>query len=229
MATDLGMVGDGDDVDLLEAVEAAFGVTFTDEEASRCTTVGDLHAALLAKMSHADRGPMSCMAACAFRRLRRATQGPRPSGPMRPSDPVGGIVDPKRIKESWRSLMAESGLRLPASSIGKRAFWQLASLTLAPLAAYPLVGHLSLAAVAVAALLATVLARRLPHELPVEAPAESSLGDLARLAAAMNFSTLAAQCGGARTRDVWPALEVLIRGELSWKGPLGPETRFFRK
>ena len=45
----IGMVGDGDEVELLEDIERAFSVRFTDDEAEAIVTLGDLHEAIMTK------------------------------------------------------------------------------------------------------------------------------------------------------------------------------------
>ncbi|WP_184721917.1 hypothetical protein [Caulobacter sp.] len=68
MADTIGLVGDGDDVDLLQAIEQSFQVRFGDET-TRWSTIGDLHQALVARIAPGS-GPD----------LRARIAGPTPSG-----------------------------------------------------------------------------------------------------------------------------------------------------
>jgi hypothetical protein len=68
MADTIGLLGDGDDVDLLQAIEQSFQVRFGDETAT-WNTVGDVHQTLIARIAPGS-GPD----------LRARTAGPAPSG-----------------------------------------------------------------------------------------------------------------------------------------------------
>jgi hypothetical protein len=47
----IGMFGDGDDVELLQEVEKSYGICFSDEEAEKMRTVGDFYECAVSKAS----------------------------------------------------------------------------------------------------------------------------------------------------------------------------------
>jgi hypothetical protein len=51
----IGMLGDLDDVEVLQDVEKHFGIRFSDQEAEQLRTVGDFFEQCIAKASGADR------------------------------------------------------------------------------------------------------------------------------------------------------------------------------
>lgn len=65
----LGLIGDGDEADVLVAIERSFGVRFTDDELKRWNTAGDAHRELLAKLPVGAEG--LCATSMAFYRLRQ--------------------------------------------------------------------------------------------------------------------------------------------------------------
>jgi hypothetical protein len=93
-----------------------------------------------------------------------------------------------------------------------------------PVAAYALLGDAWWLTLLASALLTFFVGSRLPRQ---PSSRYRSVGDLARGAAGLNISALAGSTGTMRKRDVWPALETIIREELAWEGPLEAETRFF--
>jgi hypothetical protein len=220
MTESLPLVGDGDEIDLLQAIEAAFGVCLTREEAERCVTVGDMHAVLLSKVRHVERGALPCPTATAFRRLRRAIEKLQPGQVVRPDTEIVTLLAGGGAGRRWRRLQLETGLRLP--SAGSGSFLLLMACIGTPFFAYPFVGWLS----SLGLLLSIPLAFFLNDRLPISPPSRyDTVGDLARAAAGLNISSLSWPAGAMRTRDVWSALEAIIRDELDWDGPVSPEMR----
>jgi hypothetical protein len=224
MSNDLQLGGDGDDLELLQAIEAAFGVRLTNAEAGACITVGNLHDVLLQRVHHVDRGALPCLSAIAYRRLKRAIEKRVPEAKVRPQTPLADIVKIGQVAGWWRHLAGEAGLRLPRLGIGGWGFATIVVLLLSPLALLPWLGKLSFARLLASGPLAVVLGWCLPAHLPSR---YRTVGDLARATAAMNISSLSWPAGAMRTRDVWDALETIIRDNLLWEGPLDRETRFF--
>jgi hypothetical protein len=84
---------DLEEVELLQAVEAAFDVRLTDAEAEQIRTVGDLHSMLIGRLHHVERGAIPCPAAMAFRRLKRAIEGAQPRTQVRPSTELALLAE----------------------------------------------------------------------------------------------------------------------------------------
>jgi len=56
LSNSLNLVGDGDEIDILEDIEGVFDVRFSDDEAERCETLGDVHDVLTACGRRASSG-----------------------------------------------------------------------------------------------------------------------------------------------------------------------------
>lgn len=216
----LSLVGDSDDVDLLVGVEATFGITISDGEASRLRTVGDLF-----ELVHIKAGSGStCLAGRAFLRLRDdASGGPR----IRPSTPVAALAGSMRGPEWCRAAGARTGLdldvaewppaiRLAATVLGALPFaiplvWALAG----PPALWLLGSWLLLA----------LLVRAAPSRLPADI---ASVGDVVRRSMGRNYAALAARAGPGNRADLWLALCGTLRDATGHAGRIDRDTTFFR-
>ena len=73
MRKSLDLVGDGDELELIEDVEEIFAIKFADAELEACRTAGDLNDIVWRHLSeHADASNSRCMSAMAFHALRRS-------------------------------------------------------------------------------------------------------------------------------------------------------------
>jgi len=68
----VGLAGDGDDVDMIEDFEAAFQITFSDEDAERIVTLGDAFEVICSKLPSDPKQQSKCLTAMAYYRLNRA-------------------------------------------------------------------------------------------------------------------------------------------------------------
>jgi hypothetical protein len=103
-----------DGVELILAVEDAFQITITDEEAGTIVTVGDLHDLVMAKLHSQDCG--RCLTSAAFYRTR---QGIAESlgiarRDIRPSTSLDAILPRSGRRQSWRRIQEVANLNLPA-------------------------------------------------------------------------------------------------------------------
>lgn len=107
----LGLDDDWDTVDLQNAVERAFDVKLTQDEAVRILTVGDLYEAILAKL--APGGGAKCASMMAFLRLRRALADLQPGMRLCPTTPLRDIsgLAPKAV---WKHLARKTSLAMPS-------------------------------------------------------------------------------------------------------------------
>jgi hypothetical protein len=112
MADTIGLVGDGDDTDLLKAIEGSFQVSFG-EAAIKCFTVGDIYETLL-HLVPTSSAPGLCATSMAFYRVRSSLrQVADISDPITPSTRLAGVTSlpPKRL---YALLAQELGVtRLP--------------------------------------------------------------------------------------------------------------------
>ncbi len=82
----LGLGGDGDDAELVQAIERAFDLRFADAETASWRTAGDIHKTLLDRMPESPAG--ACATSMAFYRLRSGLEAVRRgSGAIRPQTP----------------------------------------------------------------------------------------------------------------------------------------------
>jgi hypothetical protein len=226
MASDLGLAGDLDDVELIQAVEAAFGVRLSNDELTRLQTVGDLRDLLQAHVRHVERGDLPCVTAAAYRRLRSAIRKRRPELLLHPKTPMRSFIGRSDARDWWQYLEGEAALALPQLTLSIPGALVVVALVVSPVAVFYFAGSsfgiLSLPLLPAAGWLSRRLGRNLPRE-------PETLGALARVAAAKNISSLSWPAGVVRTKDIWSSLEAIIRDELSFPGPIRPETRFFPK
>ncbi len=227
MSKSLGLVGDGDDLDLFVDLEAAFGIGITDPEAEGCWTVGDIHNVLLDRLRTADSLASSCVTAMAFYRLRRAFVSLGAKGKIRPENAISSLTSLKP-KELSRYLKKQTGLRLlhrsgiPAA-IGTSIILLASIGLLAALAIRPGAWWLAAAMAGIGASFIYWDGGKLPANCV-------TLGDLAKTVAANNFGRLVIEGARPREPDVWTALvEVLAEHSSLGTTEIGRETRILGK
>jgi hypothetical protein len=217
----LNLVGDGDETDLLAALERAFGVRFADADTAGCVTVGDLFEVLKQK-APPHEGDGRCASAMTFYRLRDALTGQAPRDKILPSAKLAEIVrlPPHRFHAE---LERRTGLHVPMFHF---AWLGNAGVTFAFLGGLGLVALALLRSPIWPAMLSFIAGvvmmyadqRRLP---------DVTLGDFARELSMLNVATLSQ--GGARTTEdrLWNAYLAVLRGEIGVKGVIVRSTRLF--
>jgi hypothetical protein len=242
MADTIGLVGDGDDVDIVYDVERAFGVKLTDEEARRTRTVGQLH-------DHIERKIVSsavsraCLSQAAFYRLRRALREMGIDARIAPQTPLSLLngIPPKSLAKKWRLLARKADLKLPRLETEFRGWRSEALSWIITLITFVLGLHMSVGvwhqlttlsvawmiipvifgAVAMSIGIDHVLAlRRLPRRL-------ATVGDLAREAEGCSFTKLAAEKNGCSPSDRWFALTAILRETSGHEGSISAGTTLF--
>jgi acyl carrier protein len=200
----------GDGTDLFIAVEDAFQIHFTDEEARDAYTVGALYDLVVAKLD----GPCSkrCLTSWAFYRTRRGiveTLG-IDRRQIRPATPLEDLLPRDGRRENWRRIQAAMKLKLP--DLQHPAWLHLslmaacAGLTLA-LAIYHQLGlGWILLSLLPAPLVGTFLILLFPYQAVVFPNSEATVGDLARDVLALNHARLVDEIEGWNRKDAWEAL-----------------------
>jgi hypothetical protein len=220
----LNLVGDGDDVDVLYAIEEAFGVRISEAEALRCETVGQLFDIVSSKLNIPDVRHLRCPTALAFFRLRAALRRLGHVHRMRTKTDLRTIFRAHGAKRLHVSLSREAALKLPALELHPASTTALALMMACGVAFslwfgswLPLLGS---------AVLAVILGFVLPKTIPQRI---ASLGDFAADCAVWNYGRLSEQAGGARRGDVWKALTTIVRESTgtSFTGEMNYDTRFF--
>jgi hypothetical protein len=225
MSDVLPLVGDGDEVDLVRDIEQTFAVVLDPQELQNCVTVGDLHQLLLVSVPHSERGQTSCLAAKAFFKLKRAIEKQQSDGVIRPSTELASVTGRLGVYRWSRQCERKTGLSMPALVlVGGPWFWRMFFLgwcgSIGWLLNYSWIGALIALPVPVVVLAVAVWVSRFPKRL-------GTVGELARAVAALNVATLANPNEPLRKREIWAALQEIIRNHLIWSGAVHPTTRFF--
>jgi len=185
MRNTLGLDDDLEGVELVQNLEAAFGVKFSSRETEACGTVADIFALLTARFSAKGVRNQGCASAMAFYRLKRAFKDAGTSLTLAPTSRLDEIssLPPKVL---FRKVRAHSGLRLPniqSGRLGSAGFCVILLGAAAVLGQAVLHSRLVLFPVAVAAI-GGILMRMDRGAFP---DACQTLGDLARKVAGLNL------------------------------------------
>ncbi|MEN0063430.1 MAG: acyl carrier protein [Myxococcota bacterium] len=198
---DLGLAGDGDEVELIQEIEATFGISLTAEDLAQSPTVGDLY-----RLAERPVGPRHCSTAAAFFRMRAVVDRPG----FTPDVALRSIVGPEGYGRWRRTMAARTGLRFPTGPLPLWRFMLLGVCATAPL----MVGW--------PGMLAWLGIPILLHR--AEQPVASTVGGLARAVGQASFGRITS--GPAHATDVWEALVAAIRRSTGHEGPVRPTTRW---
>ncbi len=225
----LDLVGDGDDTDLIEEIEASFGIELEDGETETLKTIGDLQDVLVRKLGASDRRREGCLTAAAFYRLRRAVSDVEGCQDIAPATPLDSHLVGSDYGK-WREEVARrSGLRLPVGEAGPLVTVVFLLLFFgSPIAAAIfcfcfVYGPWGLLALAGWALLRPSCRLR-PDLAPSEHP---DLGSLARVVVCLNYRKLSDALGSRHPDDIFIALEGIVRHTIDFDGTIDRRTSFF--
>lgn len=204
-------------IDLLEEVEASFGITLEDAVVERIATVGELYDAICNLTPAWDDQKGSCASSVIFYRLRRAlVHNDRNAVTPRMGLPLHGTTPIKLFS----LLERESGLRLPSAHLTTRGIvggtLVLIGIIGGVIALFDAAWELA-AGGAVLAAAGAALVKADPGKLPVGV---ETLGDLVTRAVPLNAQKLAEM--GARLPDRW----TMLTGMASEHGILSPAEIF---
>ena len=220
----LGLVGDGDDQDLIQAIEKSFDVRFG-EATTTWATVGDIHQAIVERLEPS-AAPGRCATAMAFYDLRRAlaplwSSTARITPGARLSDSIR-----QRPREVFKALQRDLGVLAPPiqlSGVGALGMLMILGGFLAVVIAFaqsvlwpvlwPIVLLLPLGCVLV--------------RLDPGSYGAMTVGDLARDIANQNFAHYAAKGADGRPDAVWRTLCALIKEETGRRADIRPQTQFY--
>jgi hypothetical protein len=202
LPSSLGLLGDLDDVVLVEDIEAAFGYRFADDEIANCWTVGHLFELVENRLSP-DNMRGSCASTVCFYRLRRALQQ-FSDVKLTPNTPITdlrglsvrklhqiiaeqcGLRPPPSVLTAWGCAAAISLLALPFASIALELPWWIAGFS--PLVAY-------------------AAYRSAPIGLP---EGIGTLGDLTNEVASRSIGTLAKHGARLNRSEAWIAFKDIL-------------------
>jgi hypothetical protein len=225
MANSLDLDPEWGAIDLLEEIEATFGIKIANEEAERCCTVGDLYDVLCVHSPRWDEQDGSCGSSMVFYKLRRSLRhdGKRGIVPSTQLTVLG--LQPSQL---FKKLSDDTGLRLPAYELtwlGVTGGFLLVGGILVAIVAL-LAGYWIVSVTAAAIALAGVpLLRVDPGRFPAGI---ETVADLVRRTVPLNAAKL--KEAGGRPADRWSVIAALAaeHGVLP-PNEIGPETVFHRK
>ena len=217
MKNTLGLGGDGDDVEFVETIEAAYGITFP-EGPQTWSTFGDVFDAVCRHVQPVDRGPFPCLTASAYRRIRQAILKVRPDLDVRPDTPLKILMGHGGVEAWWRGLERGTRLRLPALRLSNWSGLLLLVLLFAVPGVVVVNGLPGWIAI-LSPMFVLFAVRWLPAR-----PSVQTVGELARSVGALNAKSLSQPHGAIRTRDVWDSLVGIARDISGHKEPIDRET-----
>jgi hypothetical protein len=209
---------DMDDVEFIEAIEAAFGISFDNKEPEKWSTFGDVLDATRRRVGPVERGSFPCLSASAYRRIRSAILKERPEVDFRPDTTLATLIGRRRVRSWWRRLEQSSGLKLPAPVLTNWSGLLLVVVLFAVPGVVVVSGLPGWIAV-LSPVFGLLSARWLPERPPVR-----TIGEFAHLAAALNAKGLSESHGAIRTRDVWSSLVWIARDSTGFTGPIERDT-----
>ena len=216
MASSLGLIGDLDDVDLIEDLAQAFDVPLSDDDLKRVRTVGDIYELIESELPESTAG--SCATAMCFYRLRRALQ-PRIKTTLRPQSEIKEL-ETLAVRDLRKIIEGECGLRAPPPYISLLGCIALALTVVLPLSSYWL-GLPWWVAIA-SALFAFGLFQVSPMHLP---PGVATFGDLVHEVSSRSIGTLSQQGARLGPNEAWSAFKDVVSGHSSIpKDEITPET-----
>ena len=225
MPNTLGLVGDGDDLDLLRDLEEVFGLRFGDETL-RWYTVGDVFAGLRQKVVGRGHG---CATAMAFYRLRRGARDTESGERFGPGTSLDVLRHGANPRSFLKRLGSKSRLRMPSPMMtlpGKTGFL-LAVAGFLGLLVVGAVSRSDLPWPMLVVLAGMGLMRLDPGRFPSGC---RTLGDLAEKVAARNFGKLIAEGAAPREKHLWSALlDVLSDYAAVPASEIGPDTQLIGK
>lgn len=224
-ADSVGIVGDGDDIGLIEDFEAVFAISFSDEEGKIINTLGDAYNLICSKLPGDKNQQVKCRTAMAYYRLNRAL---RERGRLRPEARVSPPTDisPRSFQ---RKLEEQSGLKLDfltrASFLTSALFFlQFFTWIAAPVLFDGVAAFLLAISIATASHGLWRIADRMDKEVWTF---QGTLGDLARKASEINFGKMASQGGRWTESEVWKTMTSIIHDHTGFPlDDMKPELKF---
>lgn len=204
----VGLVGDGDEIDLLEDFERLFEITFSNNEAEQILTLGEAHEIICSKLPDSQEIQVKCLTAMTYYRLNRALGA---GGKMHPGSQI--TIPPDLTPKEFQKLLEdESKLDLeflthPSSWVEFLFYFQFLSWVAAPIL-------FSGVLAAVSGILVFLIFHGLwrladQHDKRVWA-FDGTVADLAKQAAQNNFGKLVSQGGKWNKVEVWKSMAAII-------------------
>lgn len=232
MKSDLGLDSDGDDVEIVMDVEAAFGVKFPNDELEQIYTVGEMHDALLRRFEDGKDPAEICFSAHTFYRLRRALTPFLGKARPEPNSPIKSLLKGQPPHRIVAEIESETGLKLPP--LGSGIIQYFAGLLvfislLAPIVVYEATSWppgIGLLLVPVIFLSGWKLGEVQIGK--VFSPSYADMKTLTRTVMKLNIGRLAEKHGNPGEKILWQSLTAILADFTGLKETeIGRETRFF--
>lgn len=227
----LSLLGDLDDVELVEDVERIFAVRFSNDDVASCETVGDLYDLLRAHFPADTAAPNRCLSASAYYKIKAALLEFRlaPLSSLRPELQLKDVLPRKRRRHVWHEFERRSGLELPGLSVKTREAMAVLMVTLLVLVVGAILAAIfHIWSVLLAGLALSLWAVPYLKFRAVQLPADcATLADLSREAARLNYGKLVEETGSVRSVDIWHYLTRTIEAMEPAGARVDRATRFF--
>jgi hypothetical protein len=194
---------DGDDLDLIRDIEQSFGVAFGDEPAN-WSTVGDVYNALVERIPPVEEAG-KCATSMAFYRTRTALQ--RITGTtdlLKPSTRLADFVSISQ-RRLFQQLSAELGVRKPRLAM---SWWGLIGAFGCLFGVFGVFSSIAAHWIFPVVILLPMGALMIAYDMG--SFRSTTVGDLARIVARMNFQHFAQSGADRRPQTIWDTLCALI-------------------
>ncbi len=207
----VGVVGDGDDIDILEAIEETFNLTIMDEEAESIRTLEDVHAIICSKLPNDANEQTKCLTSMAYYRLNRAL---RETGKAKPSQRIE-LPPMVSARDFQKQLENRSGLRLAFLTSSSMWLSLLCWLMLGAWIVVPLMvsGSHAITLSIMLPILGVAIWRIAARFDQRRWTFDGTLADLTQHASEENIGRLISQGGKWRKADVWKIMTKIISDE----------------
>ena len=221
----VGLVGDGDDVDLLKDFENIFEISISDDEAANMDTLGQAFEIICSKLPTNEEKETKCLSAMAYFRLNSAFAGQKKTRPSvrleKPRD-----LSPRDFQ---KHLETKSGLKLEfltrrSSFVEILLFMQSVTWIVAPILFSGLTAVFAGFLIVTASHVVWRVAERNDKRVWVF---EGTIADLSRQASEANLGKLISLGGNWNEFDVWTSMTSIIHAHTGFPPDhMTPDTKF---
>lgn len=221
-----------DAVELVMSVEDAFQINISDEEASKTTTVGELHDLVLSKLTikgnDDEQSSRRCLTSAAFYRVRRAMVEVLriDRRKITPTTELRDLLPRPKRRENWDLIKQAINLKIPKLSPNLGVILIKFAILIAVGIASGLLQYVGIWGLTIVSLIAALVMTKFMPALHTSLPA-STVGALAEQVYLANVKQLSEDNRGLNEREVWDALKKIIISQLGVKPEeVTPEARF---
>ncbi|MGC3936489.1 hypothetical protein ACOTTU_01650 [Roseobacter sp. EG26] len=221
----VGVVGDGDDVELLEDFEAVFAIAITDKEAESILTLGEAHEIICSKIPKNHEEQVKCLSAMAYYRLNRAIKAHGKIQPLERLELRAG-TSPKVFQKHL-----ENNSNLSLEFLTRISSWVVALFLLQFVtwiaATIVFSGMLSIIAGFLTFSFTHALWRIAEHRDRHVWAFDGTIADLSRRAAEVNFGKLVSLGGKWNETEVWRTMTSVIQSHTGFpQDQMTPKMQF---